>query len=148
MPPAPTDGTRKSIPRKVQGPKSTTCFLCETDGGELREAMTINVNSRINECARLLSDQNLLAKMSAGDVIAQEMKYHPTCLVLLYNRERDYLKAPNEDEQAKKHLKEAYLIAFSELVTYIYEKKAGNDSTDQNMFKLADLAKLHKQRLE
>ena len=31
------------------------------------------------------------AKLSAGDVVAQELKYHSTCLVGLYNRERAHL---------------------------------------------------------
>ena len=70
--------------------------------------------NRINECARTLSDGKLLAKLSVGDVIAQEVKYHPACLMALYNRERAYLKA-QEQEKAQEHWKEAYPIAFSEL---------------------------------
>jgi len=33
--------------------------------------MTMQVNKRINECAKTLSDRKLLAKLSVGDVIAQ-----------------------------------------------------------------------------
>ena len=39
--------------------------------------MTFKVNSRALESARLLEDEALLAKLSAGDVMAQEVKYHP-----------------------------------------------------------------------
>ena len=109
--------------------------------------MTMQVNRRINECAKTLSDRKLLAKLSAGDVIAQEVKYHPGCLVALYNRERAYLKV-QEQEKAQEHFKEAYPIAFSELVTYICEMKNASDSKQPPIFKLADLSKLYKQRLE
>lgn len=115
--------------------------------GELREAMTMQVNKRINECAKTLSDRKLLAKLSVGDVIAQELKYHPACLVALYNRERAYLKV-QEQEKAQEHWKKAYPIAFSELVTYISEMKNASDSRDPLIFKLADLTMLYKKRLE
>ena len=38
-----------------------------------------------------LQDCKLLAKLSNGDVVAQEFKYHTCCLVLLYNREGGHL---------------------------------------------------------
>ena len=141
------EGSRSKIPRKVQEAKAQECLFCRTKEGELREAMTMQVNKRINECAKTISDKKLLAKLSAGDVIAQELKYHPACLVALYNEERAYLKA-KEQEKAQEHWKEAYPIAFSELVTYISEMKNASDSRDPLIFKLADLTTLYKQRLE
>ncbi len=127
--------------------KKRECFLCETLGGDLREAMTMKVNMRINECARTLNDGKLLAKLSGGDVIAQELKYHPACLVAPYNKERDYLRV-QEQERAQEDLNEAYPIAFSELVTHISEIKAASDGTAPPIFRLANLTMLYKQRLE
>ena len=49
--------------------------------------MTMQLNERVNDCARLLNDGRLLAKLSGWDVVAQKLKYHPTCLIGLYNRE-------------------------------------------------------------
>ena len=89
----------------------------------------------------------LLAKLSAGDVIAQELKYHPACLVALYNQERACLKV-QEQQKAGEHWKEAYPIAFSKLVTYISGMKNASDSRDPLIFKLADLTILYNQRLE
>ena len=43
--------------------------------------MTMKLNKKVNECTKRISDGKLLAKLSAGDVAAQELKYHPTCLV-------------------------------------------------------------------
>ena len=55
------------------------CFLCEEEAQEssLRKAMTLNLNERLKSCAETLQDRSLLAKLSVGDVIAQDMKYHP-----------------------------------------------------------------------
>jgi hypothetical protein len=46
------------------------------------------VDARVREYATALQDQKLLAKLSEGDLVAIEAKYHPACLVLLYNRAR------------------------------------------------------------
>ncbi len=54
-------------------------------------------------CAGLLEDTELLAKLSAGDMVALEAKYHTKCLVGLYNRARKAkakgLKSTDEEEQ-------------------------------------------------
>ena len=55
----------------------------------------------VNECARNRSDMKLLAKLIVGNVVAQEFKYHPSCLVGLYNRERDHLNAIKHEQSLK-----------------------------------------------
>ena len=52
--------------------------------------MTMQLNQRLNECARNLNDGKLLALLSGGDVVALELKYHSSCLAALYNRERGH----------------------------------------------------------
>ena len=96
--PEDSPSTRK-IPRR--SPIPSECFLCEKLGqsSELRHDMMQQLNDRVNECARTLSDGRLLAKLSGGDAIAQ---YDPACLVALYNRKRAYLKAISQ-EQSKVH---------------------------------------------
>lgn len=42
--------------------------------------MTMNLNKRPQECAKALNDGKLLAKLSGGDAIAQDLKYHRVCL--------------------------------------------------------------------
>lgn len=70
------------------------CFICEKKASrtELREAMTMQLNTRLYLCAKTLQDQKRLAKLSVGDVVAQELKYHGTCLTSLYNKERAHLR--------------------------------------------------------
>ena len=50
--------------------------------------MTLNLNEKLKSCTETLQDRSLLAKLSVGDVIAQDMKYHPAYLASLYNRKR------------------------------------------------------------
>ncbi len=51
------------------------CFLCEKmePTSELRQAMTMQLNQRLNECAPNLNDGKLLALLSGGDVVALEL---------------------------------------------------------------------------
>ena len=82
-----SNSNSNKVPRRGPTPQKAERFLCEEEGGEVREAMTMKLNKKVNECAKTISDGKLLAKLSAGDVVAQELKYPPTCLVALYNRE-------------------------------------------------------------
>ena len=118
-----TDESGQSkVPRRISTDhKICECFFeCGEEGNTMRAAMTINLNERLNDCAKCLNDGKLLAKLSAGDIIAQEMKYHPQCLAGLYNRERAY-KASQKSKGAI--AVDPLPIAFSELVTYINEAK-------------------------
>jgi len=150
MPATDEDGSSSSsskVPRRSQVPETAECFLCEEEGSDLKEAMTMKLDKRLNECAKNLSDGKLLAKLSSGDVVAQEMKYHPTCLVALYNRERAHLHAQEQNTEELER-QAAYPIAFSELVTYISEMTAASDSSDPPIFRLGDLCMLYRERLE
>lgn len=148
------DDTEEEIrvkrPRTPQ-PSQAVCFICERGSPTtaLREAMTMKVNDRLNECAKNLSDEKLLAKLSAGDAVAQEFKYHPACLVGLYNRERALLNTLKYDQNPESSANQnLYPFAFSELVIYIMDMKTASDGTDTVIFKLADLVSLYKQRLQ
>ena len=63
----PSKSRRMSIENQV-------CFLCEKEApvSELRRAMTMELDQQLNECARNLNDGKLLARLSGGDVVAQE----------------------------------------------------------------------------
>ena len=88
--------TRKSstAPTEERSLHLEECFICEKQASrsELREAMTMQLNTRLHLCAQNLQDQKLLAKLSAGDVVAQELKYHGACQTLLHNKERAHLR--------------------------------------------------------
>ena len=54
--------------------------------------MTMQLNDRLNQYAQNLQDEKMLAKLSVGDAVAQELEYHAGCLTALYSRERSELK--------------------------------------------------------
>ena len=151
-----SDGREESscskVPRRSQQPATLECFLCEKQDSvtNLREAMTMKLNQRLNECGQTLGDRRLLAKLSAGDVVAQELKYHPGCLVALYNRERAHLNSQETQQNAEGLDKQKiYPIVFSELVTYVNEmRNASEEGSAPVIFKLADLVSLYSQQLE
>ena len=54
---------------------------------QLDEASTVAADSIADHarlCAVKLGDEQLLAKLSTGDLVTQEAKYHTRCLVTLY----------------------------------------------------------------
>ena len=138
------DEIRVNRPRTPQ-PSPAVGFICErvSPTTALREAMTMKVNDRLNECAGELSDEKLIAKLRAGDAVAQEFKYHPACLVGMYNREQalfNTLKYDQNPESSVNH--NLYPSAFSEFAIYM-DMKTTSEGTDTVKFKLADLVPLN-----
>ena len=120
-----------------------TCFISnkEAPSFELRQVMTMNLNNRLYECAQNLNDGKLLARLSGGDAIAQELKYHFACLTDLYNRERTYFRATKRMEQERPSEEDAHPQAFSEIVTYLVETTRSGEGP-------ADIVHMYAQRLE
>ena len=124
------------------------CIFCEKIAPEsdLRQVMTMQLNQRLHECAQTLNDGKLLTKLSGGDAIAQELKYHCACLITLYNRERSHLRKLEKSASAAKHEQDIYPLVLSELVTYIFETSIHSEGP--TTFRLADMSHLYQQRLE
>ncbi|KAG0730358.1 hypothetical protein GWK47_028416 [Chionoecetes opilio] len=121
------------------------CFFCGEAPGSagLHEAATFQLDSRVRSCALILDDMDLLTQLNAGDMVAQEAKYHRNCLLNLYNRARKI------KEMADKNKDDEHAIAglvFAELVVFIEE--AHMDDETSPVFKLADLAQLYTSRME
>ena len=106
--------------------------------------MTMELDQRLNECARNLNDGQLLARLTGGDIVAQELKYHRSCLTDLYNRERAHIATIAKESKDQSREKEIYSLEFSELLAYIVETKLSTDGPV--LFKLADLVSLYKQK--
>ena len=64
----------------------------------------------------------ILDKLSAGDLIAQEAKYHTQCLVSLYAKARNSKLSEEPDTDRANHG-----IALAELVCYIDETRADSE---------------------
>ena len=66
-----------------------TCLFCDELGNkkELRKAATLGLDKKkVNDCAQVLGDKDLLSKLSAGDLIAINAVYHRACLTRLYRK--------------------------------------------------------------
>ena len=65
--------TRKAtnVAAKEVEPELVQCFICEKFVGrsEVREAMTMQLNDRLNQCAQNLQEEKLLSKLSVGDAV-------------------------------------------------------------------------------
>ena len=111
----------------------------------LREIMTMKLNQRLVDCTTVRQDKQLSAKLRSADVIAQEMKYHPSCLAVVYNREKSKKRQTRIESsctQAENVMKETTL---AELVTYIFETQIYSE--ESLVFRLADLANFYGERL-
>lgn len=89
-------------------------LFCGDESGDHHEASTFMIDRRVRECALELQDTVLLAKLSAGDLISQEAKYHTTCLINLYNRTRKHV--PKTEEERQESVVHGLVLA--ELVDY------------------------------
>ena len=75
--------------RKEVSPAVNRCFFCDGDA-EAGESLlkTLELDALVRKCALELQGKPLLAKLSSGDVLAQDAENHINCLVALYNRAR------------------------------------------------------------
>ena len=121
------------------------CFFCEKEDAEsnLSSAQTFALDRRVRDAALLLSDEKLLAKLSEGDLVAIEAKYHKSCLASLYNRVRNATKNDlgkgDEDEIISG-------VVLAEVIGYIHEIYQTEEGIP--VFKLSDLVTLYRNRLK
>ena len=97
----------------------SVCFFCDKadKSDTLHEASSFQMDARVRECAQTLQDKFFWAKLSAGDLVAQEAKYHAVCLALLYQKGK--LKSScysHEDDTSQS-------VALAELIEYIEDYK-------------------------
>lgn len=116
-----------------------SCFLCKHSKKEkLRSVSTMNLDTKIKECAQCINDFDLLAKIGTSDLIALEAKYHCSCLTVLFRKkETSNQVGPNPN-------KECEGTVFAELVDYIEDTLL---EKPDNVFRLIDLVKLYCERL-
>ena len=121
------------------------CFLCNEPAGSttLHRACTHDIHTKVQRCAITLEDTDLLAKLAPGDMVALEAKYHTKCLANLYNRARAATESAIADTGVDARVSG---IAFAELVTFMEENRREEGIVPT--FKLSDLARMYKARLE
>lgn len=83
----------------------------------MRKVCTFEIDQKIRTCALEVNDTILLAKLSAGDLISQEVQYHLDCLSALYYK----ASALNNVSTSDTDRSQAHGIALGEIIAYIEE---------------------------
>ncbi|VDI13072.1 Hypothetical predicted protein [Mytilus galloprovincialis] len=92
----------------------------------------------------MLHDIALLAKLSAGDLVAQEAKYHAKCLLYLY---RKASRVANDDgSEGRTQTRVIHGVALAELVSFTEETRSKDNIA--SVFIMSDLSKMYGNRLE
>ena len=128
--------------------KKYKCFFCDETVGEnerLVNASTFDLDSRLRECAGILCDDLLLAKLSRGDVIALEAKYHKRCLTTLYSRVRAHRRKELRMDRDNGTEKIIESLVFAELVSFVKLSKTDEVSP---VLKMSELKNLYIERLQ
>jgi len=105
----------------------------------------LETDRNIRQMALALEDFELLGRMSEGDLIAIEAKYHLKCLISLGNCYRSFCaqKTQDSNDRAEDETMDDS-VAFVELVEYI----EGCVENGTHLFKLSELSSLYIKRLE
>ena len=107
--------SKRSRSRSATTMSECICFFCDepAKAGELRHVSTFGLDCRVRSAALKVGDTKLLATLSAGDVVAIEMKYHLKYLTSLYN----HAKVVESQETLKcQQDNMIHSVAFAELV--------------------------------
>lgn len=106
---------------------------------QLHQSSTFAIDQRVRECAIRLQDLALLAKLSAGDLVAQEVKYYTKCLVALYDRtSRMGTGITTETEWNKRAI---HGVELAELISYIEDSRCEENVAP--VFKMLELTKMY-----
>ena len=95
--------TRRSEEKLTHSEK---CFLCGEFSKDMHRCQTFERNQKVRDIATEMGNNQMLAKLSQGDMVAVDAKYHLRCLVDYKNKYRSF-KSP------EKVLKESSLIEVS-----------------------------------
>lgn len=125
------------------------CFFCEKsdDATNLHAASMLEVDQKVRECAFLLQDSRLIAKLSAGDLIAIDAKYHAKCLVSLYNRARKLKSSTSKSNELQMTTTDLDELAFAEVIAYIDEFLECEELAVLKLSELAAFYQLKQQEL-
>lgn len=133
-------------PLRATVPVCLFCDMPEDAHHPLHEVSTLDmVDKRVQECALVLSDNRLLAKLATGDMVAIEAKYHANCLAQLYNRRRSFERERFKQFTSARNERHDS-IAFAELTAYINDIRQVEGIFP--VFKLVDLKNMYTNRLQ
>lgn len=119
-----------ALKRTQKSDTSDFCVICNEGGGTLHSFCTLEADTNLRLIAGDLQDFGLLSRISGGDLIAIEAKYHMRCLTNSRNRQRSEQRktktATTWEAQEDGRINESR--AFIELIEYI------TDSVENDTF--------------
>ena len=120
------------------------CFFWDKKDSDeiLHECQTLCLDAFVRKIALEMQNSKLISKLSEGDMVATEAKYHRQCLLKLYNNYRNF----NKDKYTNKYEEEFVVgLAMSEVIYFIEENV--RDSTIAPVFLLKDLKSMYEKVL-
>ena len=102
-------------------------FFCDKldSVDNLHECQTLYLDMTVRNIAHDVNNTKLIAKLSEGDMVATEAKYHHVCLTKFYNQYRTINRNRSIEMNELELIKG---IALSELYAFIEDSIASNDS--------------------
>ena len=123
------------------------CIFCEDGGSGLHEYATFKAGQSLQAMATEMQDTKLLSKVLCGDLVANEAKYHLSCLTKYRNKYRSF-KSQNDPAALSRRcttakVQMAKARAFVELVAYM------ENSVEEGtfLFKLTQIHNMYEKRL-
>ena len=122
------------------------CFFCDlgVSVGVLHSCRTLYLDIRERKIAQEIGDKKLTAKLSEGDMVATEAKYHKNCLSKFYNQYRDY---NNKKTAETRRIEQIKGIAFAEVVNFIEDTIEISSDEEVPVFKLTDLEDMYSKKM-
>ena len=131
-------------PSNDVNPDEEPCLICGEKGerrwGGCHKAATLGIHEKVWAAAKILQETILLAKLSAGDMVAIDAVYHLRCLVRLYKKAdsvRDGLSNCNDRDKLLQQQ------VFVELQDYIESFRG----TDQ-VIPMTEVCKMYHERMK
>ena len=71
---------------KTRSSEGLVCFFFDSTEGDIHKSLTFQLERMVKQCATILEDNTLLAKINAGDIIVKYVIYHSH--LALYRRSK------------------------------------------------------------
>ncbi len=137
------EGTRKSKRTSVGIQDQASCIFCSVASGKLHNCTTLTLDHDLRQMATDLQDTRLLARISGGDLVAIEAKYHFNCLSAYKSKHRSVQRAEADNSNHSNDIKIIEAQAFAELLSHMET----NVETGNFIFRLSELHFLYQERL-
>ena len=91
-----SEAKRRSTRRSEEKPThSEKCFFCGEFSKDIHRCQTLELNQKVRDITTEMGDNQMLAKLSQGDIVAVDAKYYLRCLVDYKNKYRSF-KSPGK----------------------------------------------------